>query len=132
MLSLTIGGFPGASNSFDQLSTTSFNDLNLQSFDHGMTYPYSPASMSSGSSYGMVDPLLDPSFNLFGQSSDMLSSFQEPQPSMHTYTGLGQSPMYNDLVMHYFNVTSKLQFVFCGSQLSEITYNVSVPRSSHV
>ena len=89
-----------------------------------MTYPYSPASMYSGSSTSMVDPLLDPSFNLFGQSSDMLS-FQEAQPSMNTYSGLGQSPMYNDLVMHYFNVTSKLQFVFCGSQLSEITYNVS-------
>ncbi|TEB27065.1 hypothetical protein FA13DRAFT_974199 [Coprinellus micaceus] len=116
-------GMSGASNStFDQLSTTSFNDLNLHSFDQGMTYPYSPASMYSGSSSSMVDPLLDPSFNLFGQSSDMLS-FQEAQPSMNTYSGLGQSPMYNDLVMHYFNVTSKLQFVFCGSQLSEITYN---------
>jgi hypothetical protein len=85
--------------------------------------------MYSGSSSSMVDPLLDPSFNLFGQSSDMLS-FQEAQPSMNTYSGLGQSPMYNDLVMHYFNVTSKLQFVFCGSQLSEITYNVSCPLSS--
>lgn len=113
----------GANNTFDQLSSTGFNDLNLHTFDQGIVYPYSPAaSMSSGSSYNMVDPLIDPSFNLF-DNNNMLN-FQEPQPSLNCFsTGLGQNPMYNDLVTHYFDVTSKIQFVFCGTQLSQITYN---------
>ncbi|KAF5342131.1 hypothetical protein D9611_001430 [Ephemerocybe angulata] len=123
-----MSGMPGALNpSFDQLSTNSFNDLNLHPFDQGLVYPYSPASMSSGSSFGMVDPIIDPSFGLFAQG-DMLS-FQEPQANINTYGGLGQSPMYNDLVTHYFDVTSKLQFVFCGSQLSQITYNTIMQDS---
>ena len=71
----------------------------------------------------MVDPILDSFSSLFPQGGDMLN-FQEPQPSMGPYSGLGHSPMYDDLVMHYFNLVSKIQFIFAGNQLSEITYHV--------
>lgn len=88
-----------------------------------MAYPYSPASISSGSSYGMVDPLLDPSFNLF-QGTDLLA-YQDMQPqNMATFGGLGHTSMYDDLVHHYFDRVSKIQFVFAGKQLSDITYRV--------
>jgi hypothetical protein len=88
-----------------------------------MVYPYSPASISSGSSYGMVDQLLDPSsFNLF--QGDLLS-YQDMQPqTMASFGGLPHTSMYDDLVHHYFDRVSKIQFVIAGKQLSDITYRV--------
>lgn len=116
--------FQGASNGFDQLGNGSFADVNLNPFDPtAMVYPYSPASMSSGSSSYLVDPLLDPTFSLFSNPQDTMG-YSDPS-SMQSY-GMSHSasPMYDDLVMHYFNQVSRIQFVFAGTQVSEITYNV--------
>ncbi|KAJ2926860.1 hypothetical protein H1R20_g10251, partial [Candolleomyces eurysporus] len=71
----------------------------------------------------MVDPLLDPSFNLF-QGADMMSySDMQPQ-TMTTFGSLSHTSMYDDLVHHYFDRVSKIQFVFAGKQLSDVTYRV--------
>ncbi|TFK27792.1 hypothetical protein FA15DRAFT_132708 [Coprinopsis marcescibilis] len=113
----------GSSSAFDQIAPGSYNDVNLNPFDQtNMVYPYSPASMSSGSSNYMVDPLLDPNFTLFPTTHDMGYA---DQTSMGGYGSLGHSPsaMYDDLVMHYFSSVSKIQFIFAGSQVSTITYN---------
>ncbi|KAG2017763.1 hypothetical protein CC2G_007246 [Coprinopsis cinerea AmutBmut pab1-1] len=117
---LMAGMSNASSNGFDQLGNA-YNDINLNAFDPSLVYPYSPASMSSGSSPYMVDPLLDPSFSLF--PSDVMS--YPEQSSLQSYgMSHSSSPMYNDLMMHYFNVVSKIQFTFAGNQVSGMTYNV--------
>lgn len=90
-----------------------------------MSLPYTPAGMASGSSNFMVDSLLDPSFSLFPTNQDMSYPDQSPMPSY----GMAHSPspMYDDLMMHYFSTVSRIQFVFAGSQVSEVTYNVRWP-----
>ena len=102
-----------------------------------MGYPYSPASIPSSSSYGMVDPLLDPStFNLFNNADLMGYTDMQPQ-AMSTFGALGHSSMYDDLVHHYFDRVSKIQFVFVGSyQMSLTEYvfpsvNIFVISSNH-
>ena len=69
----------------------------------------------------MVDSLLDPSFSLFPANQDM----SYPDQSASYGMAHSPSPMYDDLMMHYFSTVSRIQFVFAGSQVSEVTYNVS-------
>lgn len=115
-----------STSGFDGLS--SFNDMNLNPFDPStMSMPYSSGGMASGSSNYMVDSLLDPSFSLFPANQDMSYPDQSAMPSY----GMAHSPspMYDDLMMHYFSTVSRVQFVFAGSQVSEVTYNTVLQDS---
>jgi len=132
MFSVLILGVSSAN--FHQLPGASYSDPSINTFDFGTSFfHYSPQSStpaSTGSAPHAAD-LNDFDFAQIGaaaQNGGFEFEVRAPSPAQSFPLFAGQNALQENHVIYYFEHVRKVQYIFAGNSVTNVTYSVSSVR----